>query len=312
MYKKFAIVTIVAVYFLILVGGIVRATGSGMGCPDWPKCFGTWIPPTSVEQLPENYQEIFGQKLKGEVEFSAVKTWTEYVNRLVGVLIGVFIFITLLLAFKEYRGLKTGIVKYSLIAFILVGVQGFLGSIVVSTELHPGLVTVHMLLAIVIVLCLIYALFLAYKYQGNGLETENRSLRFMTLILLILSVGQLVLGTQIREMVDHLSFGSLPRSEWVDSLLGGKFYIHIVLAVILLAVHWVLFRDGKKVLKEGSLKILTLLFVAVIVEFIIGGVLGVFDIPAFSQPIHLTLATIIIGLQYALFLIFGKSKRSLS
>lgn len=309
MYKKFAIITIVAVYILILVGGIVRATGSGMGCPDWPKCFGSWIPPTSIDQLPGNYQEVFGEKLKGEVEFNAVKTWTEYINRLFGVLIGIFIFITLLLSVKEYWGRGTGVIMYSLISFILVGVQGFLGSYVVSTELHPGLVTVHMLLAIVIVLCLIYALFLAYKDESKVETTENRSLRFLTGILLILSVGQLVLGTQIREMVDLLSFGGSERNEWVDLLLGGKFYIHIVLAVILVVVHLVLYKGAKEVLRHGSLSILNLLLAAVLFEFVVGGILGLFDIPAFAQPIHLTLATVIIGLQFALILIFGKSRK---
>ncbi|AWW00064.1 COX15/CtaA family protein [Arcticibacterium luteifluviistationis] len=312
MYKSFAIITIVAVYILILVGGIVRATGSGMGCPDWPKCFGTWIPPTSVEQLPGNYQEVFGEKLKGEVEFSAVKTWTEYINRLLGVLIGFFIFITLVLSFKEYRGRGTGVIKYSLIAFFLVGAQGFLGSIVVSTELHPGLVSVHMLVAIVIVLCLIYALFLAYRNDSKVVMAENRSLRFLALILLILSVGQLVLGTQIREMVDKLSFGHQPRSEWVDSLLGGQFFIHIFLGIVLLGVHVVFYRGGRKVLSSWGLGILKTLLAVVILEFIFGAILGVFNIPAFAQPIHLTFATLIIGLQFALFLVFGKSKVSLN
>ncbi|MFZ9140362.1 MAG: COX15/CtaA family protein, partial [Burkholderiaceae bacterium] len=98
------LVTVLAVYCLILVGGTVRATGSGMGCPDWPLCFGQLIPPTSEAQLPPNWREIYSHRGYSNLPFDAVKTWTEYLNRLVGVVIGLLVISTAWLA-RRYRRL---------------------------------------------------------------------------------------------------------------------------------------------------------------------------------------------------------------
>ena len=84
-FRRIGILTIFAVYCVILMGGIVRASGAGMGCPDWPTCFGQWIPPTEESQLPANYHEIYAQRGYENTQFNPVKTWTEYTNRLVGV-----------------------------------------------------------------------------------------------------------------------------------------------------------------------------------------------------------------------------------
>ncbi|MCY7349764.1 MAG: COX15/CtaA family protein, partial [Cytophagaceae bacterium] len=149
-FRRLGVVTIVTVYLLILAGGIVRSTGSGMGCPDWPRCFGSWVPPTSISQLPPNYQELYGAKLKGEVVFNALKTWIEYVNRLLGALTGVLIFATLIASVPFLKKDKP-VFYLSLLAFIMVGFQGWLGSKVVSSELHPVMVTFHMIVAILIV-----------------------------------------------------------------------------------------------------------------------------------------------------------------
>src|SRR5688572_16961447 len=183
-FRKLSISTLVAVYILILVGGVVRSTGSGMGCPDWPKCFGRWTPPTSVSELPENYKAsyveyrhkknerfakyltAFGFKetadkilndesVKEETEFNPVKTWIEYLNRVVGVIIGFLIFAVFVYSIRYWKT-EPKLTVMAFLSFILVGFQGWLGSIVVSTNLTPWTITVHMFLAMVIVAQLIY------------------------------------------------------------------------------------------------------------------------------------------------------------
>src|SRR3989338_8742997 len=74
---------IILVYFVILAGGIVRISGAGLGCPDWPRCFGRWIPPTDISQIPPHINT-------GDFNFRLA--WTEYINRLAGVISGFVIF----------------------------------------------------------------------------------------------------------------------------------------------------------------------------------------------------------------------------
>ena len=122
-YRRMAWITLFAVYFLILVGASVRASGAGMGCPDWPTCFGSWIPPTSEAQLPANYQEIYADLGYAETEFNVVKTWIEYLNRLTGVTIGFLILLTAIYSWSVRRHDKA-IATASVAAFLMVGFQG--------------------------------------------------------------------------------------------------------------------------------------------------------------------------------------------
>ena len=311
-FRKLGFWTIGAIYFLILVGGIVRATGSGMGCPDWPKCFGTWVPPTDISQLPSNYKEIYGEKLKGEVEFNAIKTWIEYINRLVGVAIGFLVFGTFVSSFISFRKKDRTIVFLSLLATILVAFEGWLGSKVVSSELHPVMITLHMILSVIIVLILLYAVARSYNYVIKVEElVDKSSLSFLVSAAIFLTTGQVLLGTQVRELVDQVSntLGNALRTEWVSNL-GGKFQMHAYFSILIVFINFLIFYKIKKsVVEKGLLsKFANALLITIGIELLSGLSLAYLGFPRLMQPIHLTLGTLAIGIQFVIFLFINKER----
>ncbi|MFN8353303.1 MAG: COX15/CtaA family protein [Spirosomataceae bacterium] len=307
-FRRITTITVITVYLVILAGGIVRSTGAGMGCPDWPRCFGTWVPPTDVSQLPANYAEIYGAKLKGEVVFNVVKTWTEYINRLLGVLTGLFIFVTLVTSLKYWKSDRV-IVWASLAAFLLVGFQGWLGSKVVSTELLPVMITLHMLLAIVIVFILLYVL---ARSSSSTLQVESLTnavaVNRWLIIAMLAMLSQVLLGTQVREAIDVVAeqLGVSERANWV-SHLQLPFYIHRTYSLVILAIQlYVVYLLKKNSSQRGVLSRYSTLLAGMIgVEIVSGALMAYFGIPPYIQPIHLTLSIVIIGLQFVTWLLLN-------
>ncbi|GAB3829876.1 heme A synthase [Pontibacter rugosus] len=327
------VLTVLAVYFLILVGGIVRSTGSGMGCPDWPKCFGSWVPPTNVSQLPDDYLEVYKQKRIEkneklavfmdklgfeevsaaifshpsqyiETEFNVTKTWIEYVNRLVGVLIGIFIFLTVVYAYPYLKSDKT-IFFLALASFILVGFQGWLGSIVVSTNLLPVTITVHMALALVIVAMLQYAVTRARKEEFKADFKYSAKVSLLLWGLASITFVQILLGTQVREEVDLVSFmmNNTNRDLWVDKL-GTNFYLHRSFSILVLALHLYIAFVLYKLKNRQVTKLMNVMLVLVGVETVIGIIMAYFAIPPVLQPLHLTFAALLFGVQFQLLIVY--------
>jgi len=308
LFRRLALLTVVVVYLLILIGGIVRSTGSGMGCPDWPKCFGSWVPPTEVSQLPPNYQEIYGAKLKGEVEFNPTKTWIEYLNRLFGAFTGVLVFGTLLASIPFFKKDRP-IFYMSLAAFLLTGFQGWLGSKVVSAELSPFIVTLHMLLAIVIVFVLLYVMARSYVGKVEVEKVVNKPLINKWLKWTIgLSLLQVLIGTQVREAMDDVmvNLGNEGRNKWVENL-GISFYIHRSYSIIILFLHvGLVYLLSKYIQTKGIVsKLSNALLAIVIIEIVTGIILAYLSVPAVAQPIHLTLATVAVGMQFVVWLLIN-------
>ncbi|MGY6559537.1 MAG: COX15/CtaA family protein [Nitritalea sp.] len=340
-FRRLAMITALAVYFLILVGGIVRSTGSGMGCPDWPKCFGSWVPPTSVNQLPSNYQEIYLEKrinkndrfvaslerlgfsnkaeeirndksILIEEEFNATKTWIEYVNRLIGAIIGLLILAVFIRSIALY-GVDKWITILSFINLVLLLFQAWIGSIVVSTNLLPWMITVHMVLALLIVCLLLYVFYRALKVNYVPKYTMKNASKVYSLLLVgfILMIPQIVLGTQVREAIDHVAFefGNLFRGQWINNL-GIEFLIHRSYSLALLLIHAVLLYWIYKYTVRGSkiYWLTKLLFGVIVLEILSGVGMAYFAIPAFLQPIHLLFGALIIGVQFLLLLFIGNQK----
>lgn len=304
-FRRWSVATLIAVYLLILVGGIVRATGSGMGCPDWPKCFGQWIPPTAEEQLPADYQERWAEHGYGEARFNVAKTWTEYLNRLIGVVIGLLILMTAVRSLAFWRS-RRSVVWLSFAAFLLVGFQGWLGSVVVSSNLEPWLVTVHMLVALVIVALLIAAL--GRSARGEALLSAGLSaarlgrLRAILMVAMALSLVQIALGTQVREIVDELLVRGVPRALLMER--GGDLVlVHRSFALLLLATNVWLARIAWRSAWRPIRWLGGGVVAVVVLEAAVGAALYYLAVPASLQPVHLLLGALLAGLQFALWTI---------
>ena len=329
-YNNLTKISLILLYLLILAGGIVRCTGSGMGCPDWPKCFGMYIPPTSVSQLPENYKEKF---VEGRVEknkrlsrvlnaiglnetadkiindssiqdaedFNPFKTWTEYINRLIGAIVGfslIFIFISSI-NIKPFN-LKLFILSF--LSLVLVFFQAWVGSIVVSTNLLSGLITFHVIVALIIICNVILCYYLSSKHS----KVEKTSLLSYAIALsLFLFLIQMILGTEVRESVDAFLkvFSFENRSQIIENL-GSNFIIHrsfsLLILLLQIFITYLVFIKSKH---NKEFKTITfIMLILIISEILVGAGMAYFEIPRILQPIHLLLAFMIVGLQFYIYL----------
>ena len=325
-FHTLGLLTIAAVYLLIAVGGIVRASGSGLGCPDWPKCFGRWVPPTQESQLPANYQQTYAEHGYGDAPFNALKTWTEYVNRLIGVVIGLLIFALMLVSFGFWSR-DRAVVWWSLAAFLLVGFQGWLGSVVVSSNLAPWIVTLHMIVALVVVGILIYAVARGERNGGQPQapstnrsdQSVRRRLGLLFGLCLSLSAVQIAMGTQVREQVDEVALEVSARSEWMEEL-GTLLLVHRSFSLIVLVANIALILGIRKYSRKdhasktegtslGRFGVAVLSILGA--ELTVGAVLFYFSMPAALQPVHLLLAALLAGAQFAMWIRFRFLQRTL-
>lgn len=296
---RLAVWTTVLTYALILVGSLVRASGAGLGCPDWPRCFGSWIPPASAADLQTEFDAT---------QFNPALMWTEYLNRLLGVTVGFFILATVVVAWRHHRR-DPHILWPSVMALLLTGYEGWLGGRVVAHELAPWIVTAHLVVAIVIVLLLVYAtVYAMYRLPAADRATTRGlagppvvSMRpFIAVVVLMMAVTlvQVALGTQVRGSIDDALHAGVAR----DAALGtvGAFdRAHrtlalgvMSLALLSLLVSWSR-HAGQRLLSQWTLAVVGLAGL----QIVLGLVLASVALTPPVQVLHLTVASLLMGAQ---------------
>ena len=337
LYRK-TIISIVIVYLVILAGGIVRMTGSGMGCPDWPKCFGFLIPPTERSQLEwksnseynKNQIVIIDEKLfyandkfksKSKFEmsnwseytkhdyskFNVYHTWIEYINRLIGAIAGLSVLILFVnsLKFLKTKKIITGLSFLALIAIIF---QAWLGKMVVDSNLMANTITVHMLMAIV----LLFILFsiLAISNPSKKRVKISRNISILVLISIVLLLIQIITGTEVRKFIDIKMelLNYTEKERWIENI-SSSFSFHRSFSWAIIFVNSLIYYHARKL--GLKLKIIHIVNTLIFFQISSGIVMYYFHFPFSSQPIHLLISTMIISIQFYFLLLYKTSKNAI-
>tara|TARA_B100000886_G_scaffold331060_1_gene282185 strand:- start:4140 stop:5069 length:930 start_codon:yes stop_codon:yes gene_type:complete len=304
LFRLSTLISVVLTYLIIFIGGMVRVSGAGMGCPDWPKCFGRWIPPTSVSQIPDYIDPA---------KFNIVLAWIEYLNRLFGVLVGFSILITLILGFKYH--FHTPRIKWPLLsAFLLTLFQGWLGSVLVNTVLNPITITLHLLFALVILVLLIYVSQQSYYLKNQLAESKSIYPKKMKIVFTLIAVTlfvEIILGTEIRGGLEIMrKENPMIQSDFLLKMLGPFKYAHTILGIfITVLTTYMLYLVTKKSINPSPLMVQTGIGTVVLIfsQIVLGEMLVFLEFIPLIQLFHLWIASWILGLLSIQYLAWQKS-----
>lgn len=331
-FQKITKIALVLVYLVIVAGALVRMTGSGMGCPDWPRCFGYYIPPTDISELmwsPDHEFEkgqviIQDEKLfvaketfttgtafesgnwelytkHDYAEFNPMHTWVEYLNRLMGALAGVAVFIMAVASLTLWRK-KTNVILLSWVAVFLMGFQAWLGATVVYSVLNPVKITVHMVMALVIVALLLYILDRAKDITVTLPKLKyDKLFNSLLIIAILLTLVQVVLGTQVRQFVDERvkMLGYENMHLVLDNPLVS-FYFHRTFSFVVFGINlWIYLRNKK--LGLGYNKAVWVMWI-LLIEIASGVAMYYLDFPFGMQTTHLVATAVLFGMQFYMIL----------
>lgn len=323
-FQRIALTAFVCLEVLIFVGAMVRATGSGLGCPDWPFCYGCWVPPTSADQI--DFTKLNIEKFKAKAaqhgrdpatitpeslkaEFDPVAVWVEYCNRLSSIPLSLSVLVLLIASFGKVQGPRAWVRGAVWIALLCLLLNAWLGARVVLSGLKPGTITLHMALAILMLCVLVYAAW-AGTDKPWRLGVGRSTPRTVAFLLFALVVGEGIMGSQVRELTDHLAavHSGHARGEWVKELEQSWIYlVHRSFSWLVLGFAIWFVRSMKSM--RGSLgwlekSILGLVFA----QMLLGIILSQVGIVRVAQILHIGLSSLLVSALFLMLLVTGKPR----
>lgn len=310
----FARAALISTLVLIFVGAIVRVTGAGMGCPDWPTCWGCLIPPTKMEQVDFEKLDIAKFQRKAErlgrdpktisvetlrKEFNPRHVWTEFINRLFTLPVGFFSLFAFIWSFGQ-RNRRPSLFWASFLALLLVLVNAWMGARVVYSGLAPGVLTLHMAMAFLLILVQTWIVWRAEEVAWHPSFADHRirsRLRLIVGFLFMIVLAEGIMGSQVRELTDEMSKKlSVARSEWGTALEHSWLYLthrSFSWLILLMALYaWRLAKRGRQSRAHFCEK---LVIGIVLSQMILGVVMSQIHIYGWVQVLHVGLAALLIS-----------------
>lgn len=313
-FQKVALAALVSLFVLIFVGAVVRVTGSGMGCPDWPTCWGCWIPPRAVEQVDFEKLDLERFRAKAEragrdpatitreslrEEFNPVHTWVEYVNRLCSMPVGLFSLATFVGGFFQWRRGRKLVGVTAAASLFVVMLNAWMGAKIVYSGLKPGVITTHMALAMLLVCLLVFAAWAGTDRPWRKMFAgSSKGLRWLVGGLLVLTIVEGVMGSQVRELTDVLAkshYGEA-RGEWIGELEERAVYlVHRSFSWLIVFATIVFLVMGRRGLVGGLGWLEKGIAGMVGAMMVMGLVLAQVGIHPVVQVLHVGVAAILVG-----------------
>ncbi|HEU5324988.1 MAG TPA: COX15/CtaA family protein, partial [Candidatus Limnocylindria bacterium] len=291
-FAKLAIAAAVATFALIAAGGLVRATDSGLGCPDWPLCFGDWIPPADLH------------------------AWIEHTHRLiaavfVGPLVGAVGLITVFTERRRDRPLLWAAV----VAGVLVIVQSVIGGAVVLQGLAAELVTIHLGMALTVFAAVILIAERAVHGPMPAAHARPGLTRLLALTALVI-FAQMLLGSWVTGHHAGLAYADFPlmNGQVIPRIFGSEQavqFAHRAMSVLVaVMVLWSAVRVHRSTLSPLAHRLAVTMVVLIGIQIALGGLNVVSRLSAFFVVPHLAVGAALWGASVWLTLVSRRLARS--